>query len=105
MAMERLIDVFTPLDRALKDGWVPEPIEALSYRCLLIHDWRRIALRLNRVPQDLLPGDWPERDCRTLVRSIYRGLFEHSEMWLSEEARARNGSLPERAGGIDQIFI
>ena len=105
MAMERLIDVFTPLDRALKDGWAPEPIEALSYRCLLIHDWRRIALRLNRVPQDLLPGDWPERDCRTLVRSIYRGLFEHSEMWLSEEARARNGSLPERTDGIDQIFI
>ena len=106
-AMDRLIGVFSPLLAALQNGWQPTPIEAISYRCLLIHNWRRIALKLRGLPSDMVPSDWPEDGCRTMISDLYCELIALSENWLKTEARCKQGAMPqadpllfERFGGI-----
>ncbi len=93
-SMERLIDVFEPVLGAIEDGWQPNSLEALSIRCLLIHEWRRIALRLHHVPTELLPIDWPENKCRAFTSALYARLYNVSEAWLDKEAFCLNGKLP-----------
>ncbi|WP_075997107.1 PaaX family transcriptional regulator C-terminal domain-containing protein [Salaquimonas pukyongi] len=83
-AMHHLIGVFAPIAGKLQGGWQPEPLEALVLRCLLIHGWRRIALRLKGLPEELLPDDWPEAQCRALVGTLYKQLVVPSEAWLDE---------------------
>lgn len=92
-AMHHLIAVFAPVAEKLKKGWQPEPLEALVLRCLLIHGWRRIALRLKGLPGNLLPEDWPEAECRALVAQLYRKLAAPSEVWL-DQAEVHAGSRP-----------
>jgi len=89
-AMHHLNAVFAPVMKKLEKGWQPEPLEALVLRCLLIHGWRRIALRLKGLPGELLPGDWPEAECRALVAQLYRNLLVPSERWL-DQAEVRAG--------------
>ena len=92
-AMHHLIAVFAPVAKKLEKGWQPEPLEALVLRCLLIHGWRRIALRLKGLPCELLPKDWPEDECRALVAQLYRKLAAPSEAWL-DQAEVHAGSHP-----------
>ena len=98
-AMRRLIDVFKPvkklLDRPDSGKNDITPLDALAIRCLLIHEWRRIALRLHPVPKRLLPSDWPEAECRQLVAYLYRMLLMPSEIWLDEDARCISGAMPK----------
>jgi len=83
-AMDRLIGLFGPLFSALKSGSRPTPIQALALRCLLIHAWRRIALRLRVLPDTLKPDDWPEQTCRFLVAELYGLLSVDAEKWLDD---------------------
>ena len=80
------------------------PLEALALRCLLIHGWRRIALRLSGLPQGLLPEDWPEAECREGVARLYRQLLEPSEAWLSDAARCEMGRLPAASTALFERF-
>ena len=105
VAMERLIDVFQPVLAAVDCSWKPSPLEALTLRCLLIHEWRRIALRLHKLPKDLVPEDWPETRCRFLVAELYRKLFDTSEIWLDLEAVSLRGSLPKADRKMLQRFL
>lgn len=104
-SMERLIDVFHPVLRAMEEGWQPTPLEALSIRTLLIHEWRRIALRLHRMPSDLLPADWPESKCRVFTSELYKLLFAASEAWLDNEAFCLAGKLPAADATASIRFI
>jgi len=76
------------------------PVEAMSARTLLIHDWRRIVLRDPALPDALLPTDWVGHAARKLVRQRYHDLLENSEKWLKD-----NG-LPDHTepGAIEQRF-
>lgn len=55
--------------------------EALIARILLIHEWRRIILRIPSNPFKSEPNDWPLRDCRSLVATIYKKVAIKSEEW------------------------
>ena len=92
-AMAHLLAVFAPLEAVIRDQGVPRPLEALALRCLLIHGWRRIALRLKGLPGKLLPENWPEAECRALVAQLYRKLATPSEAWL-DQAEFHAGSDP-----------
>jgi len=87
-AMSRLIDLFGPFCLALKSGSRPDPLQALAMRCLLIHAWRRIALRLRVLPENLKPDGWPEQACRVLVAELYGLLSVEAEQWLDEAFQA-----------------
>lgn len=51
----------------------------MAARTLLIHQWRRIALRDPGLPAALLPKDWAGEAARDQVRRIYARLLQDSE--------------------------
>jgi len=73
------------------------PLESLTARCLLIHQWRRVLLRTPVIPEELLPHDWPEQSCREFVATLYHQLIPESEVWLDEHATSAAGQLPKSA--------
>lgn len=78
------IEAYRPLSEALKRGGAFRPLDAISARTLLLHDWRRIVLRDPGLPLALLPKDWPGEQARSLARDIYGRLAAPSEAWLTE---------------------
>lgn len=57
------------------------PLEACAARILLIHRWRRIALRYPDLPAELLPTELPEPP-RVAVARAYARLTPATEAWL-----------------------
>ncbi len=84
VAMHHLNGVFEPVLLAVEDGWEVTPLQALALRCLLIHAWRRIALRLRVLPEEFEPANWPEKRSRELVSRLYGLLTVGGEKWLDE---------------------
>ena len=82
---------------------MPDAEEALPLRLLLVHEWRRIALRDPALPDALLPDGWPGRDAAALAARLYAGLVPAAEAWLDGAGRAEAGPLPpaELAGRFD----
>ncbi len=60
-------------------------IEAMAARCLLIHEWRRLILRMPDVPIQFLPNHWPAETCGKLVSQKYKALLAQSEEWMRLE--------------------
>lgn len=69
----------------------PTPLDAIAARILVVHAWRRIALRDPHLPATLLPPDWPGPAARTLCATLDAALHPPSETWLDT---ASNGSSP-----------
>jgi phenylacetic acid degradation operon negative regulatory protein len=61
---------------------------AIAARLLLVHGFRRLALRLPDLPDELLPADsaWPA--LRATVGEAYRALVPASARWLAERGIA-----------------
>lgn len=95
-AMRQLLTVFDPVLRDVGAKGVPEPLTALAIRCLLIHAWRRIALRLIILPEGFTPTDWPEAGCRELVAELYRKLQPVTDKFLDERLRSGNCNASAR---------
>ena len=70
-----------------------DPLDAMALRTMLIHEWRRIALRDPRLPAGLLPDEWPGHAARAIVTSVYAALAPGSEQWL-DQASTGSGPLP-----------
>ena len=81
-AYRTFIEGFSPFREALDAGRAFTPIDAMAARTLMLHDWRRIALRDPGLPAALLPANWPGEEARDLTRSIYTALVPASEAWL-----------------------
>jgi phenylacetic acid degradation operon negative regulatory protein len=94
-AYRRFAGVFAPLSAAD----IP-PAEALPLRLLLVHEYRRVALRDPALPPPLLPPDWPGTRARTLAATLYRRLLPLAEAWLDGHGRAEGGPLPAAAPGV-----
>lgn len=78
--LKGFINKFEELDRnmSLKDL---SSEDALIIRILLVHQWRRIILKIHHNPLMQSPKDWLLEDCRSLVASIYRRVSLRSEDW------------------------
>ena len=70
------------------------PLEAVIARVLLVHEFRRVALRDPMLPPALYPAAWPGSEARRLVSAIYNRLLADSEAWLDRNATTRSGALP-----------
>ncbi|MCC0036372.1 MAG: phenylacetic acid degradation operon negative regulatory protein PaaX [Hoeflea sp.] len=91
---EELRAAYQPLGTALQQPGSPPPADAMALRCLMIHEWRRLALRVPAIPADLVePGD-PEPGTRALIAAIYAKLLPASEAWLDASATTPSGPLP-----------
>ncbi len=100
----RLIDFFSPLADTLAAGAQPDPLSAMAARSLLIHNFRRAALRDPHFPPTLRPADWKGDAARQLVSMIYRHLAEPSERWLDGCPDARGKPIARPDFDIGQRF-
>lgn len=57
------------------------PLDALALRILLIHAWRRIALRHPAPPQGLIGPNWAGETCHKALARLYPQLVKASEVW------------------------
>jgi phenylacetic acid degradation operon negative regulatory protein len=90
-AYARFLAAFAPLADALDAGVAFSDLEAFTARILLVHEYRRIALRDPFLPEALLAPDWPGAAARTLCAAIYARVLDASERWLDAEAPDANG--------------
>lgn len=95
---------YQPMENAMRDGSLPTPEDAMALRCLMIHEWRRIALRVLAVPVGLIANDDPEPDARALVARIYRQMLAPSEIWLDQHATTPAGAMPPAAPRLASRF-
>ena len=85
---------YLPVRDALEATPDPVPEDAMALRCLMIHEWRRLALRVPAIPALLLPPDDPEPETRALIAAIYARILAPSEAWLDANAATPDGPLP-----------
>lgn len=98
------VERYAPLQNVLASEAVPDDLTALIARTLLIHDYRRVALRDPGLPPLLLPRDWAGHDARRLCASLYRRLAGPSDEWLSRHGRRRDGALPPPTAAYHDRF-
>jgi phenylacetic acid degradation operon negative regulatory protein len=82
-AYEAFVARFTPLERSLRHAAPLAPEPALCARLLLIHDYRRVALRDPALPPALLPRPWAGDAACALCRRLYAALRPPSEAALA----------------------
>lgn len=80
----------------------PGPLDAMAARTLVIHAYRRLALKTTRLPAALRPTDWPGETARHLCRTIYAGLAPLSEAWLNQVSDG-SSPLPERLDPLSRF--
>lgn len=92
--IDTLRQAYLPTSQALEQAPAPQPEDAMALRCLMIHEWRRLALRVLSIPLDLVQPNDPEPETRALVASIYAHVLPASEAWLDANATTPSGPLP-----------
>ena len=64
-------------------GQTLEPLDAAAARVLLIHRWRRLALRHPEIVPELMPPDIDFPNPRAAVAQTYLALCPRAEAWLN----------------------
>ena len=82
-AYHDIMRAFEPLADSLRAGAPLSPLQAITARTLLIHDWRRVVLRHPELPDRFFPDGWPASRCRAFVAELYSLLAPAAEEWLS----------------------
>jgi phenylacetic acid degradation operon negative regulatory protein len=88
---------FQPVRESLTEGRKLTGVEAVAMRVLVIHVFRRIALRDPMIPAPYLPDGWPGIAAREAAAAIWRALYRASEAWLDAHAASAYGPLPPRS--------
>ena len=76
---ERFLDRYRPL---LGRGFAPKL--AYGLRTILVHDHRRVRLRLPDIPAELIPDGWIGGEAYALAAQLYRELTGPSTRFLSD---------------------
>ena len=90
--------LFGPLAMALDDGQALDGPESLVARLLLVHEFRRIALRDPSLPVSALPRDWPGETARNLFRACYDRLTPAAEKHVHARFVDVGGPVPTLPG-------
>jgi phenylacetic acid degradation operon negative regulatory protein len=89
-AWTQFITRFTPL---LDEPTRLDPAQAFMVRTLLIHAYRRVALRDPNLPGAFLPDEWPGAQARRLCEQMYGALLKPSEHYLRAQVSTLDGPL------------
>ncbi|MEQ8814514.1 MAG: PaaX family transcriptional regulator C-terminal domain-containing protein [Thalassobaculum sp.] len=103
------VALFEPIAAALPDAPRLDSALALTARLLLVHAFRRTALRDPQLPPDALPGNWSGHAARRLFGSLYRALSPEADARVARRfvdgdgpIRAAPGSLQRRLRSLAQ---
>lgn len=88
-------DHVTRLAHAVESRPPRDGLAALTARVLLIHEYRRTALRDPGLPLGLMPEEGPAMRCRAAVAAAYASLLQPSETWLDAHGTGRHGPMPK----------
>jgi phenylacetic acid degradation operon negative regulatory protein len=106
---ERIVAAYSPLLECLEAGDNLAPLDAMAARTLLVHDFRRVALKDPVLPDALRPAAWHGDAARSVAGRLYRALTSASEQWLDHCDGAPDGQLPppspdfyDRFGGLGE---
>lgn len=75
-----------------------DPLDAAAARMLLIHRWRRIVLRFEEIPEQLMPRESPLANPRARVAGVYSRLIPAAEAWLDDDSDGLEPLPPARTG-------
>lgn len=103
-AYRRFVQAFAPLRQWARDGQPFPDLDAMVARILLVHEYRRVALRDPHLPAALLPVDWPGTDAWELCHAAYPALLPGSERWLDRHGQGVDGPLPPASDELGQRF-
>lgn len=67
---------------SLLDSSEPEPQTAFALRTLMVHRFRRLALKDPRLPSACMEGPWPGDEAYDLMSNLYQRLVPASELYL-----------------------
>lgn len=65
---------FVALERALATNPVRSPLIRMVLRVLIVHNWRRVILKVPRLPDEVFPDDWRGGSCRGHVGRLLAAL-------------------------------
>ena len=91
----QFIETFSRLQQVLQGEPEMDPLAAMAARSLLIHNFRKVALRDPVFPTELLPDSWRGDEARELAASIYGAVIPASETWLDGCVNARGEPIPK----------
>lgn len=88
-----LITAFRPALAALEADTKTMPAELFALQTLLIHEYRRILLKLTDLPDELLPAGWPGRDAMELTARLYAHTRGPAAAYLAAKLEGPDGAL------------
>jgi phenylacetic acid degradation operon negative regulatory protein len=69
-ACRQLAADLAEVDKLLAADLSPTPLQTATLRTLIVHRWRRVALRYPDLPAAFFPADWPGETCRERVFAL-----------------------------------
>ncbi len=92
---------FNDINVLQKEKIMLSAAEAFVVRVMLIHDLRRAILQDIRLPDEILPADWPGRPAEKLAANIYRKVSKKSVRYIRDELESHHGLM----GQVSSEFI
>ncbi len=84
---------FNDINALLKKNVTLSATQAFVVRVMLIHDLRRAILQDIRLPDEILPANWPGRPAEKLAASIYRKVGKESIHYIRGELESHHGLM------------
>ena len=78
--------------------------DAFVVRVLLIHDLRRAILQDIRLPDEILPVEWPGRAAEKLAANIYQKVGRESVEYIRSELEADKGLMGQESSEFVNRF-
>ena len=100
---DRFLETFDALPGLLARG-APRPDAAFRLRTLIVHEFRRLALRDPRLPTDMYSPGWPGEDAYQLAGHLYRNLLPASEAHLDTKFTVEDGKSPSADHRLAERF-
>lgn len=91
---QSFVQVFHKLWQEIKSRENLEPQSAFMARTLMIHEYRKLALRDPSLPDAMLPKNWSGHSAHQLCRNLYHRLTPATERWLGDSLESAMGPMP-----------
>lgn len=98
------IQDFSSLSNSIPNPRDLTPEDSFICRILLIHEYRRILLKVADLPHEILPRAWPGHLAMTITGELYRQLSENSLEYIQEQFVHYEGGFSRPSGAFFQRF-
>ncbi len=99
---EEFIHRFSTLSNNMSDQEWLIPMNAFLVRILLIHEYRRILLKVADLPEEILPPNWPGLRAMSLAKQIYSRVNDGSQIFVKSNLESRTGFFSRP---IDEFYL